>query len=96
MTAFTKEEFVWDGSYWMYRGDHDLTVNMEVAHPDCHPSWVGKPEPTFVARFKHGYKPWEAWVDYLCKNVSVEEYVELRKASTPVHAMRELGYVGLV
>jgi hypothetical protein len=96
MTAFVKEEFIWDGMYLMYRGNHDLAVNMEVAHPDCHPSWVGKPKPTFVARFKYGYKPWRAWVNWLCKNITVEEYVALEKASSPVHAMRQLGYKGKV
>jgi hypothetical protein len=97
MTAFIKEEFVWDGMYLMYRGAHENSRNMEDVHPDCHPSWVGKPKPEFIARFKYGkYKPWKAWVNFLVKNVSVEEYVALEKASSPVKAMRELGYGGKV
>ena len=97
MTAFVKDKFVWDGSYLMYWGDHDLAVKMEDAHPDCHPSWIGKPKPTFIARFKYGpYKPWKAWVNFLVKNATVEQYVQLEKAEHPVGAMKKLGYKGKV
>ena len=34
MTAFVKEDFVWDGSYLMYYGRHEDSVNMEVARPN--------------------------------------------------------------
>ena len=94
MTAFVKEEFTWDGMYLMYRGKHDDSKNMEEVHPNCHPSWVGKPKPEFIARFKYGYKPYKAWINFLVKNVAVEEYVKLEKESTPVQAMRTLGYKG--
>ena len=95
MTAFVKEEFVWDGMYLMYRGRHEGSINMEEHNPNCHPSWVGKPKPEFIARFKYSaYKPWKAWVNFLVKYVSVERYVALEKASSPVQAMRQLGYKG--
>ena len=99
MTVFIKDEFVWDGSYLMYRGGHSEGRNMEVAHPDCHPSWIGKPEPEFIARFKYGYKPWKAWVNFLVKHqISVERYIRLSRGAgnSPVHAMRALGYKGKV
>jgi|TARA_B100001094_G_scaffold206632_1_gene200521 hypothetical protein len=94
MTPFIKEEFTWDGMYLMYRGKHTKSVNMEVARPDCHPSWVGLPKPEFIARFKYGYKPWKAWVNFLVKNVTVEEYLALSEEIHPAPAMRELGYGG--
>ena len=94
MTKFNKEDFTWDGMYLMYRGKHSKSVNMEVARPDCHPSWHGKPKPEFIARFKYGYKPWKAWVNFLVKNVTVEQYLELSNDSSPVQAMRTLNYKG--
>ena len=109
MTVFIKEDFAFDGSYLMYNGRHSESVNMEVAHPDCHPSWIGKPKPEFVARFKYGpYKPWKAWVNFLVKNVTVEKYLELSNYKnkfysekygyetngSPVYAMEALGYKG--
>ena len=94
MTPFNKEEFTWDGMYLMYRGRHTKSVNMEVARPNCHPSWIGLPQPTFIARFKYGYKPWKAWVNFLVKNCSVEQYIELQENASPVYAMEQLGYKG--
>jgi len=108
MTAFTKEDFTWDGMYLMYRGRHTESVNMEVASPNCHPSWHGMPKPEFIARFKYGYKPWKAWVNFLVKNVTVEKYLELSShdnkfhsekygyevSGSPVFAMEALGYKG--
>lgn len=93
-TRFIKEEFVWDGMYLMYRGKHSKSVNMEVARPNCHPSWIGKPKPEFIARFKYGYKPWKAWVNFLVKNVSVEQYLALAEEIHPAPAMKALGYGG--
>lgn len=94
MTAFNKEDFTWDGMYLMYRGRHTKSVNMEVARPNCHPSWIGKPKPEFIARFKYGYKPWKAWVNFLVKNVTVEQYLALAEEIHPAPAMRALGYGG--
>jgi ribosomal protein L31 len=52
MTKFNKEDFTWDGMYLMYRGKHTQSVNMEVANPKCHPSWVGSSMVTNLG--KHG------------------------------------------
>jgi|TARA_B110000914_G_C15479182_1_gene454761 hypothetical protein len=110
-TKFNKADFTWDGMYLMYRGRHSQSVNMEVARPGCHKSWIGLPQPTFIARFKYGnYKPWKAWVNFLVKNASVEEYLKLsdhnnkfhserygyETCGSPVHAMETLGYKGKV
>ena len=92
MTTFNKEDFTWDGMYLMYRGRHTKSVNMEVARPDCHPSWHGMPEPTFVARFKYGSKPWKSWVNFLVKNFTIEEYIELSKQTSPMQAMEVKGF----
>ena len=93
-TTFKKEEFTWDGMYLMYRGRHSKSVNMEVANPDCHPSWVGKPRPEFIARFKYGYKPYKSWINFLVKNVSVEKYLEMSSEHHPKPTMKLLGYKG--
>jgi len=92
MTRFNKEEFTWDGMYLMYQGRHTKSVNMEVARPDCHASWHGKPQPTFIARFKYGSKPWKSWVNYLVKTTTVEEYIRLSEESSPLAAMETLGF----
>ena len=97
MTAFVKEDFVWDGSYSCIEVDTRVCKHGSCIDLNCHPSWVGKPKPEFIARFKYGpYKPWKAWVNFLVKYVSVERYVALEKASSPVQAMRQLGYKGKV
>ena len=94
MTKFNKEDFTWDGMYLMYRGRHANSIDMDVAHPNCHPSWKGLPKPAFIARFKYGYKPWKAWVNFLVKNATVEQYLDLAEAEHPRGAMRALGYTG--
>lgn len=96
MTAFVKEKFEFDGMFLMYHGRHENSKNMEEVNPDCHPSWVGKPRPEFVARFKYGYKPYKAWINWLVKNASVEDYLELAEKTSPVEAMKTLGYEGRV
>ena len=93
MTQFNKEDFTWDGMYLMYRGRHTKSVNMEVANPDCHPSWIGEPKPEFIARFKYGTKPWRSWRNFLCKNCTVEQYVLLRDNTSPLDAMESMGFV---
>ena len=106
MTAFNKEDFTWDGMYLMYRGRHTNSVNMEEANPNCHPSWVGKPKPEFIARFKYGSKPYKSWINFLVKNATVEQYLELSDhknkfysekygyevSGSPVAAMEMLGF----
>jgi len=108
-TRFNKEDFTWDGMYLMYRGDFDGAQKMLDVHPDAHPSWKGMNKPAFVARFKYGYKPWKAWVNFLVKNASVEEYMRLSShdiqymskygyetSGSPAHAMETLGYKGKI
>jgi hypothetical protein len=106
MTAFNKEDFTWDGMYLMYRGRHTNSVNMEEANPNCHPSWVGEPKPEFIARFKYGSKPYKSWINFLVKNATVEQYLELSDhqnkfysekygyevSGSPVAAMEMLGF----
>ena len=92
MTAFVKENFTWDGMYLMYRGAYEGVKNMEEVHPDCHPSWIGKPKPAFIARFKYGSKPWKSWVNFLVKNVNIEDYIQLSGNTTPLDAMKTLGF----
>ena len=93
-TRFQKDDFTWDGMYLMYRGRHTNSVNMEIARPNCHPSWIGKPQPEFIARFKYGYKPYKAWINFIVKNFTVEEYVQLEKDFSPRQAMESKGYRG--
>jgi hypothetical protein len=94
MTKFNKEDFTWDGMYLMYEGAYKGQPTMDEVYPNCHPSWVGKPKPAFIARFKYGRKPYKSWINFLCKNTSVENYLELSAESTPVQAMEQLGYQG--
>ena len=96
MTAFIKEEFSWDGMYLMYAGSFDGAQMMQDVRPDCHPSWYGKLKPAFVARFKYGYKPYKAWMNFLVKNATVEQYMALASSSSPAQAMTALGYRGRV
>jgi len=93
-TRFNKDQFTWDGMYLMYRGDFAGAVKMLDAHPNAHPSWEGQNRPAFVARFKYGYKPWKAWVNFLVKNATVEEYMKLEEEIHPAGAMKALGYKG--
>jgi len=93
-TRFIKDQFTWDGMYLMYRGDFAGAVKMLDAHPKAHPSWEGLNRPAFVARFKYGYKPWKAWVNFLVKNATVEEYMKLEEEIHPAGAMKALGYKG--
>ena len=92
MTAFVKEKFSWDGMYLMYTGEFEGSRTMEQVRPDCHASWHGMPERTFVARFKYGSKPWKSWVNYLVKNVSIEEYIAVSAETSPLEAMEHFGF----
>jgi|TARA_R110000822_G_scaffold48453_5_gene127610 hypothetical protein len=91
-TNFERDKFTWDGMYLMYMGNFEGAKLMDEVHPDCHPSWVGKLKPAFIARFKYGKKPWKAWVNFLVKNATVEEYMRAMEESHPVGAMEALGY----
>ena len=92
MTKFDKELFTWDGMYLMYQGAFEGSRTMEQVSPDCHPSWHGMPERTFVARFKYGSKPWKSWVNFLVKNFTIEEYKALSEQTSPMQAMEVKGF----
>jgi hypothetical protein len=94
MTKFDKELFTWDGMYLMYRGDYVGSKLMEEVHPNCHPSWVGKTKPAFIARFKYGAKPWKSWVNCLVDNYTVEEYLKVAEETSPLQAVWAVGYSG--
>ena len=92
MTRFDKEKFTWDGMYLMYQGEFEGSRTMEQVSPNCHSSWHGMPERSFIARFKYGSKPWKSWVNFLCKKVSVEDYVEMSQETSPMEAMEYFGF----
>ena len=92
MTAFVKENFTWDGMYLMYQGAFEGSRTMEEVSPNCHPSWHGMPERTFIARFKYGSKPWKSWVNFLVKKFTIEEYIELSRQTSPMLAMEVKGF----
>ena len=91
-TRFDKEQFTWDGSFLMYNGPYNGSKTMDEVKPNCHPSWVGKMKPAFIARFKYGSKPWKSWVNFLVKNSHVEIYLKLSEEFSPVEAMSMLGF----
>ena len=93
-TNFKADDFTWDSMFLMYRGRHTKSVNMEVARPNCHPSWHGLPQPTFIARFKYGKKPWKSWVKCLVENYTVEDYIAECENSSPLAAVQKVGYTG--
>jgi hypothetical protein len=76
MTAFNKDDFSWDGMYLMYKGEHDLST---YYMGDVHPSRVGTVREDFIARFKYGSKPYKSLINFLVKNFTVEEYVNLQR-----------------
>jgi len=92
MTAFVKENFSWDGMYLMYQGEFEGSRTMEQIAPNCHPSWYGKPERRFIARFKYGSKPFKSWINFLCKKVSIEEYIEMSQKTSPMETMEYFGF----
>tara|TARA_B100001094_G_C17556970_1_gene496500 strand:- start:63 stop:401 length:339 start_codon:yes stop_codon:yes gene_type:complete len=97
-TKFQKDQFRWDGTYLHYMGRHTKSVNWDELYPDCHPSNVGVNKMEFIARFKYGRKPYKTWINFLVKNFTVEEYVELTKnchmsnGMTPLAAMKSKGF----
>ena len=46
----------------------------------------------FIARFKYT-KNYRAWINFLCKNFYIEEYLELAKQTSPRDAIESKGYV---
>jgi hypothetical protein len=92
MTKFNKELFTWDGMYLMYSGEYAGQPTMDEVHPNCHPDYVGVGKPAFIARFKYGRKPYKSWINFLVKNFTVEEYLNLAEATSPLEAVRVKGY----
>lgn len=94
MTAFSKEAFTFDGMYLMYEGPFEgaQAYGEAVGADRCHPSRVDMQKPAFIARFKHGRKNWKTWVNFLVKNFTVEEYIALAEATSPVQAMASKGF----
>ena len=92
MTKFSQNDFTYDGSYLMYKGNFDGAQLMTDVHPDCHSSWVGKLKPAFVARFKRGGMC--DFKNFLIKNFTCEEYFfAIRNNVTPFQTLRNKGYV---
>jgi hypothetical protein len=92
MTNFKKDNFYFDGSFLTYNGSYEGSQNMDEFNPNCHPSWIGKMKPAFIARFKYGRKPYKTWINFLVKNATVEQYLKLAEENTPLDAMRMLGF----
>ena len=46
----------------------------------------------FIARFKYGAKPYRKWINFLCKNFTVAEYLEAAEATSPREAIESKGY----
>ena len=46
----------------------------------------------FIVRFKYGSKPWKSFRNFLVKNFTVEEYLKLAEATSPMEAVEVKGY----
>ena len=46
----------------------------------------------FIARFKYGKKNWRAWANFLCKNFTVAEYLQLADETSPREAIEAKGF----
>ena len=89
MTKFVRENFSYHGGYLTYNGEHGSS---KYYSEPCHPSRLGLPIHTFIARFKYGKKNWRVWVTFLIKNFTIEEYVTMSTATSPVEAMEAKGW----
>ena len=47
----------------------------------------------FIARFKYGKKPYKKWITFLCKNFTVQEYLNASNETSPLKAIEDKGYV---
>jgi len=95
MVQFKKEGFRFDGMYLMYEGDlgvHGVYYFSNMAG-GCHPTRHATQADLFIARFKYGRKNWKTWVNFIVKNFTVDQWVELQKAGvSPVCAMKFRGF----
>jgi len=99
MTAFIKENFEWDGMYLMYTGEQGKDAPRYGQNGEkCHPTRMGTVKAMFIARFKYGnYKPYKAWINFICKNFDVEELANMYETgASPVGAMKFKGYKGKI
>tara|TARA_R100000231_G_scaffold73384_1_gene57499 strand:- start:7311 stop:7610 length:300 start_codon:yes stop_codon:yes gene_type:complete len=46
----------------------------------------------FIARFKYGQKNWRAWANFLCKNFTVQEYLDAANETNPRDAIEARGF----
>jgi len=47
----------------------------------------------FIARFKHGPKNYRKWINFLCKNFTVESYLQDADKTSPREAVEARGFV---
>tara|TARA_R110000868_G_scaffold318664_1_gene579387 strand:+ start:140 stop:433 length:294 start_codon:yes stop_codon:yes gene_type:complete len=94
MTKFDKELFTWDGSYLMYTGTYEgaKTYGEVYGTDKCHESRINVQVSAFIARFKYNSKPWKTWRNFIVKNFTVEEYLELSKKTSPLQTLEYKGY----
>lgn len=95
MTSFDKELFNYHGGYLTYTGKHTLSKNFEEVYnvERLHPDNVGRHVDTFIARFKYNQRPWKKWVNFICKNFTCEEWVNLVESGmAPSEIIESKGY----
>jgi hypothetical protein len=89
MTKFQINEFTYHGKYLNYTGDFN---GAKVYAEPCHPTRLGKRQPSFVARFKHGGM--NDFRNFLVKNFTCEEYFKLADAGmSPLTILETKGYI---
>ena len=94
MTNFVKENFQESGEYLHYAGPFEGQKTYGEVYGDrCHQSRVNMPKEVFIARFKYRRVP-KAWINFLVKNFTVEEYVGRYEAGeSPLDIMQSKGYL---
>ena len=89
MTKFQINEFTYNGKFLHYTGDFE---GAKVYAEPCHPSRLGKRQPSFVARFRYGGM--NQFRNFLVKNFTCEEYFKLSNAGmSPLAILETKGYI---
>ncbi len=86
MTQFDKSKFSYHGGYLEYTGTYEGQPTWDEVHgaDNVHPSRIGLPKELFIARFKYSGPFTKAkFLTELCKNWTVEEYVNARTGGSP-------------
>ena len=86
MTQFDKSKFSYHGGYLEYTGTYEGQPTWDEVHgaDNVHPSRIGLPKELFIARFKYSGPFTKAkFLTELCKNFTVEEYVNARTGGSP-------------